>query len=166
MTTPQKYLIPLTKGLNAIVDPEDFEILNAYSWQAVWNENNRSYYAKRRGTKADGHHRKLSMSREILGLQFSDGLFADHENHDTLDNRKANLRISTRVQNASNRNKNANNTSGYKGVSWDNANQKWHAYIRVNTKLIHLGFYDDKEEAYARYCAAADRHHKEFAKIA
>jgi hypothetical protein len=169
--SPSYREIPLTKGQVALVDTEDYERLSAHSWQAVWNENNKSYYAKRMGTKSDGHRRKLSMSREIMGLQLGDGLFVDHAFHNTLDNRKLidgkiNLRISSRVQNASNRNKNANNTSGYKGVSWNNALQKWHAYIRVNTKLIHLGFCDDKEEAYARYCTAAERHHKEFAKLA
>ena len=169
MTTPPNPSyreIRLTHGQVAIVDAEDYERLRVYSWQAVWNENNKSYYAKRRGIKSDGHHRKLSMAREILGMEFDDGLFADHENHNTLDNRKENLRVSTRVQNASNRNKNANNTSGYKGVHLNKDTGKWQAYIRVNTKLLHLGSHDTAKEAHAAYCTAAERLHGEFARAA
>lgn len=42
----------------------------------------------------------------------------------------------------------AHNTSGYKGVCWDSRRKKWRSYINLAGKQKHLGFYDDKEEAY------------------
>ena len=161
----ESYLIPLTHGLNAIVDPEDFERISAHKWQAQWNANNRSYYAKRSSIKVEGKRRKIAMAREVMGLEFGDLRQVDHENHDTLDNRKSNLRVATRLQNASNRRKNLNNKSGYKGVHFNRAQQKWQAYIRVNTKLMHLGFFEKPEDAYAAYCATAERLHGAFANL-
>lgn len=40
-----------------------------------------------------------------------------------------------------------NNTSGHKGVSWDSSREKWSAYIHVQGKYIHLGRFDEKEDA-------------------
>ena len=53
----------------------------------------------------------------------------DHINRDTLDNRIENLREANAAQNACNRSKFANNTSGAKGVSWHKAQQKWFVYV-------------------------------------
>ncbi len=57
----------------------------------------------------------------------------------------------------------ANNTSGFKGVSWDKRIGKWVAHIQHNRKQTNLGSFDTKEEAYAAYEAARDKlftHHK------
>ena len=40
-----------------------------------------------------------------------------------------------------------NNTSGVTGVTWRKRNNKWVAYIRVNTKKIHIGYYVNLEDA-------------------
>lgn len=40
-----------------------------------------------------------------------------------------------------------NNTSGYKGVTWDKHNKKWKAFIYFQNKRIHLGNFKDKNEA-------------------
>lgn len=71
--------------------------------------------------------------------------FVDHINHDTLDNRKCNLRIVTKSQNQMN--------SNYKGV-YKQPNSKYMAYIKLHQKMLNLGVYIDKEEAmYARWYA-------------
>ena len=46
-----------------------------------------------------------------------------------------------------NQNKRSNNTSGYTGVLWDKAKNKWMARIKVNYKQIFLGYYDTLEKA-------------------
>ena len=46
-------LIKLTQGKYAIVDPEDFEKLNAYKWYAVNNHNN-TFYAARGAERNNG----------------------------------------------------------------------------------------------------------------
>jgi hypothetical protein len=50
-----------------------------------------------------------------------------------------------------NKTQNTNNTSGYTGVHWHKASQKWQAQITSNRKKIHLGLYDTKEQAARRY---------------
>ena len=39
------------------------------------------------------------------------------------------------------------NTSGHKGVSWDKRRKKWRAYIFYKGKQIHLGVFQNIEEA-------------------
>ena len=43
--------------------------------------------------------------------------------------------------------KSVTNTSGFKGVSWDKKRKRWEAYIHFKYKKIHLGLYDDIEDA-------------------
>lgn len=45
----------------------------------------------------------------------------------------------------------ATNKSGFRGISWDARNKKWHAQIGVDKKKIHLGFFDDIIEAAKTY---------------
>lgn len=49
----------------------------------------------------------------------------------------------------------ANNTSGFRGVSFHKRTGKWQAYISVNRKQFHIGLYDTPEEAHEAYIAAA-----------
>lgn len=94
----------------------------------------------------------------------------DHINGRRDDNRFCNLREASGSQNAWNSKKPATNTSGYKGVSYRKDRSKtarpWMAYIRVNGRKMHLGFYRTAEEAHAAYCAAAIKHYGEFARAA
>lgn len=46
------------------------------------------------------------------------------------------------------------NTSGYRGVSWDKGTRKWAAYIRRNGKRQFLGLFETPEAASAAYCEA------------
>lgn len=72
----------------------------------------------------------------------------DHINHDKADNRIRNLRAATASQNVSNRGKlNANNTSGYRGVTLFRRTGKWSSTIKVQRRSIHLGYFDDINDA-------------------
>lgn len=76
----------------------------------------------------------------------------DHINGNRADNRKSNLRICTNQENSMNRNKNKNNTSGYKGVVYDKERKKWRARIQHNGKhYASPRRYDTPEEAYEWY---------------
>ncbi|HBZ17536.1 MAG TPA: Fis family transcriptional regulator [Pantoea sp.] len=86
----------------------------------------------------------------------------DHINGDKLDNRIINLRLATRSQNNSNVLLRADNSSGYKGVSWQLPNRKWVARISINRKRITLGFFATKEEAAKAYRLASIQYHGEF----
>lgn len=86
--------ISLTKGQVALVDDEDFERVNAFKWQARWTKSTKSFYAKR---FFHDSKRVIDMARFIINTPMN--MVPDHINHNTLDNRKCNLRNSTRSQN-------------------------------------------------------------------
>ena len=71
----------------------------------------------------------------------------DHINHNNKDNRISNLRGVTRQENLKNKLKYKNNKSGVSGVHWASAANKWRARIVVNKKALHLGYFDDVDEA-------------------
>lgn len=70
----------------------------------------------------------------------------DHINGDPSDNRISNLREVDRQENMRNAKRNARNSSGRTGVR-QYRNGKWHAYIFVDRKMKHLGFFDDVSDA-------------------
>lgn len=86
----------------------------------------------------------------------------DHINGNPGDNKISNLREAVPEQNLSNRGKNSNNKSGYKGVSWNKQIQSWVAVCGVNKKRFYLGSSKCKEAAYKLYCDFAKEHHGEF----
>jgi hypothetical protein len=43
------------------------------------------------------------------------------------------------------------NKTGYRGVSYSVKNKKFKSQIKVNKQVIHLGFFDTKEEAAKTY---------------
>lgn len=93
--------IPLSKGLFALVDAEDFERVSAFKWTASLESNGRNFYAIRRCYREKRRGIKIRMHRFVLGLPPlpNDGLVVDHLNGDTLDNRKANLEIVDHLEN-------------------------------------------------------------------
>lgn len=89
----------------------------------------------------------------------------DHKNGITSANYWLNLREATHSQNMCNRSINLNSTSGYKGVSWDNASQKWHARIGLNKKRKSLGYFDNIDDAYAERQKAEKELHRGYTRL-
>lgn len=144
--------IKLTVGQVSIVDDADFKKFGSIKWTARWSKFTRSFYAVANSACGNGKRRKLLLHREIMGSPR--GLFVDHRNHDTLDNRRKNLRSCTRSQNAANRGGlDSNNTSGERGVVLHKCG-KWQAQIGMNGKTIYLGLFASKSKAAATYAAA------------
>lgn len=151
--------IPLTQKQNAIVDASDFDWLNQWNWSARWSKNTESFYALRRGQE----HTTVLMSRSILGCNGQ--VQVDHRNHNTLDNRRHNLRTCTGSQNSMNKRKQKNNTSGYRGVSWMKDYRKFRARIFVNRKLLLIGYFSDAVSAARAYDSKAKELHGAFARL-
>lgn len=86
----------------------------------------------------------------------------DHKDTDRTNNSLANLRWCTLKENQHNRSMSKNNTSGYKGVSFYKRDKKWRAEIKIDGKLIHLGYFDTAEEASAVRSARANQEFGEF----
>lgn len=79
------------------------------------------------------------------------------------DIKRKNLRICSQSQNCSNKDKQRRNTSGFKGVTFSRANNKWMAQIQANKKYKNLGYFTDKKEAAKAYNLAARKFHGNFA---
>lgn len=141
-------LVPLSRGLSALVDDEDFEVVARWKWYAIENRSNGVFYAARQQRGADGKQHTIRMHRFLLGA--SDEIEVDHENRDTLNNCRYNLRIATREQNMHNQGMRRTNTSGFTGVTYSKGRPKskpWMACIRIHGKTKTLGRYETKEEA-------------------
>lgn|SRR3990167_2229620 len=150
--------IPLSRGHFAIVDDEDYEWLNQWKWY-----KSPAGYAVRNNARINGKQKAVFMHKVILNVP--NNLQGDHINHNTLDNRRENLRIATHSQNMMNRKMQINNTSGFRGVGWKKRDNRWAAYIKVNQKFIHLGHFKEKNEAVKVRDQAALKYHGSFASL-
>jgi hypothetical protein len=149
--------VPLSKGLFALVDDEDYELVIQYKW----HESGR--YAMSWKYGPNGYQKHFSMHRLILGVR--QGVIIDHINGNEFDNRKENLRICTTAQNAMNKKRSSSNTSGYKGVSFDKKRNKYCSAIKYSGKTINLGRYKTAIEAHEVYKQAAIKYFGEFARF-
>lgn len=147
--------IKLTRGKFALVDDEDYERLNKYKWHV--NESRNLYYAmrsqavevvngeqKRKGVKM---HRLIMEHK--LGRELKEEELIDHINHNTLDNTRQNLRITSVRQN--NQNKIRKNGSKFCGVHLNKTTGKWGAEFVINHKTMRLGYFDNELSAAKAY---------------
>jgi hypothetical protein len=86
----------------------------------------------------------------------------DHINGDGTDNRIVNLRLATTAENAMNRVRRVDNTSGIKGVSWNKKSGQWLVHVGFGGRIVHGGLFDTIEEAKAAREALATRLHGDF----
>jgi hypothetical protein len=91
------------------------------------------------------------------------GFEIDHADRDDSNNRVENLRLATGSENQRNRGAQRNNTTGFKGVSFDRRTKRYSASIAVHGRQIWLGRFDSKQAAARAYQDAARLHHGEFA---
>ena len=134
---PEDYkLIPISNGLFVKVDNEDFNRVKDINWT-----NNGSNYAR---NKKIGY-----MHRFIIDCPVD--MVVDNINHNTLDNRKSNLRICTHQENLMNQSIQNNTYSKYKGVYWNKINKNWNSRICFQYKNINLGSFDSEVEAAKAY---------------
>jgi hypothetical protein len=126
--------VSLTQEQYAIVDEEDFARVAAFAFCARWYPTSHGFYAG--STQAAlvmfGKDAAYTLAAFILRLPL--GTLVDHENGNTLDNRKSNLRPATYQQNAMNRRIRSDNTTGFKGVR-KLSSSSWQAYIFVEEKM-------------------------------
>jgi hypothetical protein len=131
--------IPLTRGMVALVDDEDYELVSQYKWAAATSYG--ITYA--RSHTYDGYRRStVPMHRVIMNP--APDMHIDHINHNGLDNRRENLRICTNSQNGHNHRRKVGKT-GYRGV-WKHG-KKWQAVIKAHGKQTYLGTFLTPEQA-------------------
>jgi len=154
--------IPLTRGKYAIVDPDDYDGLSQYKWQAYKSRN--TFYAARFGRRGKDSKRKCyPMHRDVM--EIAEGKVCDHISGDGLDNRKANLREASCAENGWNSGKGrVRSRSRYKGLAWDRRFGKWEVRISVNGRRIYIGRFEDESAAARAYDCAAVAYHGRYAK--
>jgi hypothetical protein len=161
--------IPLTKGLFAIVDPDDYHRLVNFNWHA--NKSAHTHYAVRylpKGNVVSLSNRRKNKVEYMhhLIIDIPEGLFCDHINHNGLDNRKANLRPATLAQNIRHRRKfKSPSRSKYKGLTWRKKEKAWHVRIYTNGKRIFIGSFKDEFAAAHAYDSAAKHYYGDFATL-
>lgn len=154
--------IPLTRGLFALVDDEDYESLSQHKWMACGFAGRE--YAARNAPKAGGIRPSPSivyMHRVIAGAAV--GQEVDHRNRSRLDNRRSNLRICTHRQNSYNKTDPEPSVTGYRGVT-AHAEKWFRARIGIgDQRHKHLGLFATAIEAARAYDRAAKEMHGQFA---
>lgn len=136
-----------------LFDKEDYEKIRPYSWLLCHRYIVAAPYKNEIKT--------IFLHKFVVDIQ--QGII-DHKNGNTFDCRKINLRPATKSQNAINCKIHKDNSSGATGVSWKKDKKRWKAYITVNGKQIHLGYFREIEEAIKARKEAEKEYFGEFAK--
>ena len=147
-------LIALPCGRDAIISAVDEQRVRRHSWSA--NEHNASGKPYVRTTI---NKRTVYLHRFIVEPPKT--YKVDHENGDTLDCRRPNLRIATFYEN--NINRGSWSISDFKGVS--RQGRRFRARITINGEEFVIGRYDKESEAAIAYDDRAHKMWGEFARL-
>lgn len=145
----------LVKGIEILIDECDLDLIRDHNWCLTT-----SSYMCGSGGEYRGVYLHIIIAGR-MGLDCSNDI--DHEDVNTLNNQRLNLRSETRSQNLANGKLRINNTSGYKGVS--RYKDKWRAQICVKRKQITIGYFYNKEDAARAYDKAALKNFSKFARL-
>lgn len=137
-------------------DLEDYDLIKDYCWYL----DNSGYI--RTNIRDDKTNKATSIQIQRLIMNYPDGLYVDHINHNKRDNRKENLRVVTNQQNSMNHKIRSGNKSGVSGVTFSKQRNKWRAFITVDYKNVNLGYYDNFEDAVTARKTAEDKYFGEF----
>lgn len=153
--------IPLTQKQFAIVDNDDYKYLIQFKWCA--KKRPCCGYVACRTYRCHITKKDKFIYMHRLITKASTGEIVDHINHNTLDNRKCNLRICTSKQNTQNMLPSKRSNTGYKGVYYSKKRKSFITLIKIDNKRLYLGAFKLVEDAAIAYNKAASYYFKEFA---
>lgn len=130
--------IPLTRGLVALIDTEDYHLVVGLKWHALAN----GYAAH---TTREGSPRSLRMHHLVLPRK--PGFDVDHVNGNRADNRRVNLRYLSKSANAQNRHDPTKAGSGVRGVYQHKSSGSYAARITIDGREFSLGYYRSVDDA-------------------
>ena len=149
--------------MTTIVDDDVYESENKWNWKGIKNSAG-GFYVYRRRLSHEGYEKDAGVYLHRVIMNCPNDMEVDHIYHNTLDNRRSELRIVTRSQNNINHKLQNNNTSGYRGVGRYGKSIKWRAQIKINGKIKYLGHHDNiHDAARVRNLAARMYHGYKFA---
>lgn len=134
------------KTIEVVVDTDDLKkVILVGSWHAIEDKTlqETGYYICNRYNNKSRGAGCIKLHRFIMNCP--NGMCVDHINHNTLDNRKSNLRICTHFENQQNlRSKKTELTGVYKSNKYKK--EKWVANITKDKNRI-TKYFNTKEEA-------------------
>ena len=151
-----------------IYDPNEIVVFDSYAEIVLYNKlsaevarttislesidavKNKKWHMKANGyVYHDYRHngKKVSVLLHRLLLDPPSGMVIDHIDGNSLNNKLCNIRVCTPSENAMNSGLFSHNTSGIKGVTFDNQSGLWVAQIMVEQRTVYLGSYENKSEA-------------------
>lgn len=151
-------------GIFAIVDDEDFEWLNKYTWVVHLSTTNDVYASALVDIRQEDNtiiKNRMTMHRLIMGCKTGDEKMVDHKDGCTLNYSRSNLRFCNHKGNS--QNKKPTGFSKFLGVSYHK--KGWRATIRINEKQVNLGRFENENDAAYAYNKAAATHFGEFARL-
>lgn len=152
--------VPLSRGLFALIDNEDQELVLPYKWYAMGPTGKEHAVRKDKVTR-----KAVWMHRVILDAQLDQPLqpplMCDHVNRNGLDNRRINLRFCLRKQNLWNQGPRPGHK--YKGIWWNESHNRWAANISAHGIKYYVGEFKTDIEAALAYNEAAKFLFGEFA---
>lgn len=149
------------KGRGPVLVLESDRVLfEQHTWRIFKpNKRNRTFYV---ATTVRTPEKRTSLLLHRHLMQPPTNLLVDHKNGDGLDNRRDNLRLATRNQNAFNAQKaSPKRSSQYKGVIWSKRDLRWCATINGT----YLGNFRSEVDAAKAYNTEAKVRFGEFAKL-
>lgn len=145
-------------GNEIMVDDNQYDYLSKFSWHI-----SPQGYAKKNKSKSPNGDHGILMHRMVLGAKAGEQV--DHIDGNKLNNQLENLRLCSFSSNQANSKIKSNNTSKYKGVTFDSSRNKWIAQIMINRKHKFLGRFNSPIDAAREYNNAAIHYFGEFANI-
>jgi hypothetical protein len=131
-----------SNGTTFQYDEADAYIVNSFKWRSQVTAKGKTYIATTYGGSSHYLHRALTRAKK--------GEVVDHINGDTLDNRRANLRVCTAKENTYNK-RTSGGASKYKGVHTKTNGNTWTACIKRDGVTYRAGTFKTEEEAAMAY---------------
>ncbi|RYI30549.1 hypothetical protein EVU96_09035 [Bacillus infantis] len=144
-----------------LFDVEDLSKVEAenLSWHLKWDKSLESYYCKATrylGIINGKPNYKTVYLHCLISETLETNYYVDHLNHNTLDNRKENLKVTDQQTNTLNRKGlNRNNSTGTRNVSFAKGSRKYLVQFQVNGKNKKFGEFEKLEDAVK--CAEENR---------
>ena len=132
--------------LKVIIDKEDISKVQQYTWHAKYQEDIHSYYVETNQKLQSGKF--MLMLHRFLTDTTCKSKTVDHINHDTLDNRKCNLKVCSQKENNLNQAElHKNNKTGYRNISYQKMYDKFIVTLMINGKNKTIGRTSSLKEA-------------------
>jgi hypothetical protein len=140
-----------------LIDDKHWDRINKYHWYCFGSDSQLTQIV----TTID----KIRYKLPNFILNLPNNLIIDHKDGNRENNQEENLRPCTKNQNHWNSGLYANNTSGYKGVTWDKSTSRWLVQIRHYNKKIYVMRTKNPIEGAKAYNAKAIELFGEFARL-